>query len=122
MSISVDIEKRMGAFTLAVSFTAENCVHGLLGASGCGKSLTLRCIAGVERPDRGHIEADGQVLFDSARRINLPPQRRNVGLLFQNYALFPNMTLEQNLLAALRGKPRAEARRAAWEAPEDKRR
>ena len=113
MSLSVDIEKRLGDFTLRVAFEAEDCVHGLLGASGCGKSLTLRCIAGILRPDRGRIAVDGRVLFDSVKRIDLPPQKRRVGLLFQNYALFPNMTLEQNLLAALRGKPRAEARRAA---------
>ena len=113
MSISVDIEKRLGEFSLKVSFEAENCVHGLLGASGCGKSLTLRCIAGVVRPDRGQIAVDGRVLFDSGAGIDLPPQKRNVGLLFQNYALFPNMTLEQNLTAALRGRSRAEARSAA---------
>ena len=115
MSIAVDIEKRLGDFTLRVAFTAENCVHGLLGASGCGKSLTLRCISGVLRPDRGRIAVDGRALFDSETRIDLPPQKRNTGLLFQNYALFPNMTLEQNLLAAVREKKRAEARTAAGE-------
>ena len=103
MSVSVDIEKDLGDFSLRVSFAAENCVHGLLGASGCDKSLTLRCIAGVVRPDRGRIAVDGRVLFDSGAGTDLPPQQRNVGLLFQNYALFPNMTLEQNRLAALRG-------------------
>ncbi len=109
MSVLVDIEKRLGSFRLRVSFEAENCVHGLLGASGCGKSMTLRCIAGVVKPDRGHIEVDGRVLFDSEQKIDLPPQARRVGLLFQNYALFPNMTLEGNLRAALPGKSRAEA-------------
>ena len=109
MSLIVDIEKRLGDFTLRVDFRAEDCVHGLLGASGCGKSMTLRCIAGVVRPDKGHIEADGRVLFDSGKRIDLQPQARRVGLLFQNYALFPNMTLEGNLRAALHGTPRAEA-------------
>ena len=113
MSLSVDIEKRLGDFTLRVAFEAENCVHGLLGASGCGKSLTLRCIAGILRPDRGRIAVDGRVLFDSVKRIDLPPQKRKVGLLFQSCALFPNMTLEQNLIAALHGKPRPVARRAA---------
>ncbi len=108
MSVSVDVEKRLGSFTLRVNFEAGSCVHGLLGASGCGKSMTLRCIAGVVKPDRGHIEVDGRVLFDSEKRIDLPPQQRRVGLLFQNYALFPNMTLEGNLRAALRGKSRDE--------------
>ena len=110
MSIRVDIEKRLGDFSLRVAFEVGNGVHGLLGASGCGKSLTLRCIAGVLRPDRGRITVDGRTLFDSDARIDLPPQRRGVGLLFQNYALFPNMTLEQNLTAALRGAGRTENR------------
>ncbi len=109
MSVRVDIEKDLGGFRLRVAFEAENCVHGLLGASGCGKSLTLRCVAGVVKPDRGHIEVDGRVLFDSEKKIDLPPQARKVGLLFQNYALFPNMTLEGNLRAALPGRSRAEA-------------
>ena len=115
MSLTIDIEKRLGDFRLRVDFSAEAGVHGLLGASGCGKSMTLRCVAGVLRPDRGHIEADGRVLFDSARGVDLPPRARRVGYLFQNYALFPNMTVEQNLLAALHGAPRPEAKRAAEE-------
>ena len=101
MSLEVAIKKQLGCFTLNVSFSAGNEVLALLGSSGCGKSMTLRCIAGVERPDEGRIVADGRVLFDSARRINLPPQQRRVGLLFQNYALFPNMTVEQNIAAGL---------------------
>ena len=68
MSLVVDIEKRLGAFTLRAQFTAEDGVLGLLGASGCGKSMTLKCIAGVERPDSGHIELDGVTLYDSACR------------------------------------------------------
>lgn len=110
MSITVEIEKDLGSFRLQTAFQADNCVHGLLGASGCGKSMTLRCIAGVVRPDRGHIEVDGRVLFDSAAHIDLTPQQRRVGLLFQSYALFPNMTVEGNLLAALHGRDREEAR------------
>ncbi len=110
MPISVDIEKRLGDFQLRIRFDAPDAVHGLLGASGCGKSMTLRCIAGVETPDRGRIVLNDRVLFDSARGVNLSPQERRVGLLFQNYALFPNMTVEQNLLASLSGQNRAEAR------------
>lgn len=108
----MEIEKRLGGFHLNVAFQAETCVHGLLGASGCGKSMTLRCIAGIVTPDRGRIVVDGRVLFDSAAGINLPPQARRVGLLFQNYALFPNMTVEANLRTALRGRPRAAVRDA----------
>ncbi len=115
MSVKVDIEKRLGDFHLNIHFEAADLVHGLLGASGCGKSMTLRCIAGVVTPDRGHIEVNGRVLFDSEKRINLTPQQRKVGLLFQNYALFPNMTVEGNLLAALRGQERETAKKKVSE-------
>ena len=101
MSLSVDIRKQLGAFRLDVSFTVTDGVTCLLGASGCGKSMTLKCIAGIEKPDEGHIELDGRVLFDSACGVNLPPQNRRVGYLFQNYALFPNMTVRQNILCGL---------------------
>ena len=101
MSLHVDIRKRLGSFTLDVKFSAENGITSLLGASGCGKSMTLKCIAGIEKPDEGRIELDGTVLFDSAQKINLPPQKRRVGYLFQNYALFPNMTVRQNILCGL---------------------
>ena len=101
MSLTVDIEKRLGDFHLQACFECADGITGLLGPSGCGKSMTLKCIAGIERPDRGRIELDGQVLFDSDRRINLKPQARRVGYLFQNYALFPNMTVRQNLLCGL---------------------
>ena len=101
MSLLVDIYKELGNFTLDVQFEAENGITCLLGASGCGKSYTLKCIAGIEKPDRGHIELDGIVFFDSEMGISLPPQKREVGYLFQNYALFPNMTVRQNILCGL---------------------
>jgi molybdate transport system ATP-binding protein len=107
--LSVDIQKKLGAFKLNVSFNTEEGVTGILGASGCGKSMTLRCIAGIDKPDQGRIVLDDVVLFDSARGINLPPQKRKVGYLFQNYALFPNMTTEKNILCGLyHEKDRAE--------------
>ena len=112
MSLQVDIRKRLGSFTLDLAFTAENGVTSLLGASGCGKSMTLKCIAGIEKPDEGRIVLDGRVLFDAEAGINLPPQKRRVGYLFQNYALFPNMTVAQNILCGLnREKDRAEKQR-----------
>ena len=107
MALSVDIEKTLGDFHLRVKFEAENRVLALLGASGCGKSMTLKCIAGIERPDRGVITLDGTTLFDSGRSVNLPPQRRRVGYLFQQYALFPNMTVEQNIAVGVRDRRRA---------------
>ena len=110
MSLHVDIRKALGGFTLDLRFTAENGITSLLGASGCGKSMTLKCIAGIEKPDEGRIELDGRVLFDPEKRINLPPQKRRVGYLFQNYALFPNMTVRQNILCGLNREKDREAR------------
>ena len=104
MALSVDIRKKMGDFQLEVRFEAENECLALLGASGCGKSVTLRCIAGILTPDEGKIVLDGVTLFDSAAHIDLPPQKRQVGYLFQQYALFPNMTVRQNIAAAVRDK------------------
>ncbi|MBR4098361.1 MAG: ATP-binding cassette domain-containing protein [Clostridium sp.] len=101
MSLSVTIQKTLGAFQLQVQFSTGDGPLALLGASGCGKSLTLRCIAGILTPDEGKIVLDGTVLFDSAAKINLPPQHRQVGYLFQQYALFPTMTVEQNIAAAI---------------------
>ena len=102
MSLIVDIKKNFGSFKLESKFEAQNGVTCLLGPSGCGKSVTLKCIAGIEKPDEGYIELDGIVLFDSERGINLPPQKRRVGYLFQSYALFPNMTVRQNILCGMR--------------------
>lgn len=105
MSIFVDIEKSLGSFQLKVQFEAGNETLALLGASGSGKSMTLKCIAGMEKPDRGRIVVDDVVLFDSERHINLPPQQRRTGLMFQNYALFPNMTVLQNIRAGANREP-----------------
>ena len=109
MALSVDIEKQLGDFTLSVRFEAENECLALLGASGCGKSVTLRCIAGILTPDKGKIVLDGVTLFDSTAQIDLPPQKRQVGYLFQQYALFPNMMVRQNIAAAVRDKQRRKA-------------
>ena len=110
MALSVNIQKRLGGFHLEVQFETEEGVLALLGASGCGKSVTLRCIAGIMTPDEGRIELDGVTLFDSAARINLPPQRRRTGYLFQQYALFPNMTVRQNIAAVIQNRACRHAR------------
>ena len=110
MSIFVDIEKKLGSFFLKVKLEAQDETLALLGASGCGKSMTLKCIAGVETPDAGRILVDGVTLFDSEKRINLSPQERHVGLLFQNYALFPNMTVLQNIRAGAKRERNKEKR------------
>ena len=112
MSLSVHIYKELDDFTLNVQFDTEREFMALLGASGCGKSMTLKCIAGLEEPDRGQIILNDRVLFDSDKRINKSPQIRRVGYLFQNYALFPNMTVRHNLYAAVQRLPQ-ERRKAA---------
>lgn len=104
MALQAKIKKKFSGFTLDVEFESKEGCMGILGASGCGKSMTLKCIAGIEKPDSGRIVLNGRVLFDSEKKINLPVQKRNVGYLFQNYALFPTMTVEQNLMVAMEGK------------------
>ena len=112
MSIYVDIEKKLGAFHLNIAFEAENETLAFLGASACGKSLTLKCIAGIEKPDKGKIVLDGITLFDSEKNINLSPQQRHVGMMFQNYALFPNMTVLQNICAGAKREKNRNKRQA----------
>lgn len=109
MAIEVRIHREFDDFKLDVQFQSESRRIGILGASGCGKSLTLKSIAGIERPETGKIESAGKVFFDSAKKIWMPSQERNVGYLFQNYALFPTMTVEKNIGIALRcGKKEKE--------------
>ena len=97
--LTVDIKKKLDNFILDVQFETDREILALLGASGCGKSMTLKCIAGIEKPDEGRIVLNDRVLFDSDKGINLSPQKRRVGYLFQQYALFPNMTVEKNIAA-----------------------
>lgn len=102
MSLKVDIKKKVGNFLLEAAFEIDKGTLAILGASGSGKSMTLKCIAGIETPDTGKIILDNQILFDSEKKINVSPQERKIGYLFQNYALFPNMTVEENIGVALR--------------------
>lgn len=97
MSLYVDIEKDLGSFKLKVKFEQKKGILGLLGQSGCGKSMTLKCIAGIIKPDSGKIILNDEVFFDSENKINLQPQKRNIGFLFQNYALFPHMSVKENI-------------------------
>lgn len=108
MSLEARIRKRLGPFLLDVDFAGGSGL-AILGASGCGKSMTLKCIAGVETPDSGRIVVNGRTLFDSEAGINLPPQERRVGYLFQNYALFPRMTVGQNVRVGMRAPRRDRA-------------
>lgn len=115
MSLEVAIEKDVPDFRLAVEFTADGAPLGLLGPSGSGKTMALRAIAGLETPDRGRIVLQGRVLFDSERRINVPARERRIGLLFQSYALFPHLTVSENIAFGLRRLPDAERQRRVAE-------
>ena len=109
IELLVDLQKQLSDLELAISFTTDQTPLGLLGASGSGKSTIVRCIAGLETPDRGKIILNGRVLYDSEKGINLPPRDRACGLLFQNYALFPHLTVTENIAFALpKGKPYRE--------------
>jgi molybdate transport system ATP-binding protein len=98
-------------FSLNVELQAAAGVTVLFGASGSGKTLTLDCIAGFVRPDSGRILLDDEILFDAAAKVSLRPQNRNCGYVFQNYALFPHMTLRENLAFAAERRPRLERHR-----------
>ncbi|MDR2842942.1 MAG: ATP-binding cassette domain-containing protein [Spirochaetaceae bacterium] len=114
--------QKTGAFNLQLAFEHSEACLGILGASGCGKSMTLKCIAGIETPDSGHISLDGHVLFDSKAKINLRPQERKIAYLFQSYALFPKMTVYENITVALKkpslfpGKNKADEKTIAEKA------
>jgi molybdate transport system permease protein len=103
MKLIVDIQKQLPHYDLEVSFSVEGETLGLLGSSGSGKSMTLRCIAGIETPTQGTIVLNDRILYDSHKGINLPSRDRKVGFLFQHYALFPHLTVAQNVAYGLRG-------------------
>jgi molybdate transport system permease protein len=101
MALEVQIERKLPEFTLDVSFTAGNAPLSVLGPSGAGKTMLLRCIAGLERGSRGRIALDGRVLLDTERRVQVPARDRRVGMLFQHYALFPHRTVGENIAFGL---------------------
>ena len=102
--LKVDIQKKLKEFDLVVDFELEKKHLGILGPSGCGKSMTLKSIAGIVDPDNGVVSlntGEETIYFDSNKKINIKKKKRNVGYLFQNYALFPNMTVEENIACGL---------------------
>jgi molybdate transport system ATP-binding protein len=117
-SVDLTITKRLGAFVLDVAWTAGDGVAVLFGPSGSGKSLTLRCLAGLDRPDAGRMVVNGRVFFDSALGVDLPPHHRRIGYVFQGYALFPHLSVAQNIAFGLRDRPRVERQRRAQEVME----
>ncbi|MFZ7120807.1 MAG: sulfate/molybdate ABC transporter ATP-binding protein [Eubacteriaceae bacterium] len=108
MGLYVDIEKRLNNFSLKVKFHTETDMLGLLGASGSGKSMTLKCIAGLETPDKGRIIINNNILYDSKKNINIPIRKRKIGFLFQDYALFPHLTVRENIGFGIMGITRNE--------------
>ena len=100
--IDISAYKDWGSFTLDVKLHHRGGVLGILGASGCGKSKTLQCVVGIEKPDDGHISVGTRTLFDRKQGIDVPVAQRRVGYLFQHYALFPNMTVEENIRCGVR--------------------
>lgn len=99
--LELAVTRRLPGFTLSASFSNHGRTLGLLGASGSGKSMTLACVAGLDRPDAGRIVLNQRVLFDSKSGVNLPPAARRVGLVFQDYALFPHLTVRENIAFGL---------------------
>ncbi len=106
--IDVDIERRLGALHLDVKFAAEAPIVGLFGRSGAGKSTVINAIAGIVKPSRGCIRINDVFLFDAARGIDLPPEQRRVGYVFQDALLFPHLDVEANLLYGQRRRATAE--------------
>jgi len=104
MELYINVKKRLQNFHLDVCFNTSHNVSGIMGKSGSGKSLTLRLIAGIDTPDWGQIVINNKIFFDADKKINIPANKRNIGYLFQNYALFPNMTVEENISFALKSK------------------
>ena len=95
--IEINIQKTWGIFHLDMHVKSNSKRIGILGASGCGKSMTLKCIAGIETPDQGQIVLEERILYDNTQKINIKPQKRKIGYLFQNYALFPTMSVRKIL-------------------------
>lgn len=103
MGLSINVHKKMDGFSLDAEWVIGNELAVLFGYSGAGKSLTLQAIAGLVDPDRGHIYLDDSVCFDSSRKINVSPRERSVGYVFQDLALFPHMTVKENILYGAKG-------------------
>ena len=106
--LEVKIKKTLPGFNLQVSFTMDREILSIVGPSGSGKSLTLQCISGLMNPDEGYISVNGRALFDSQKKLNLPPQKRKIGYVFQNYALFPHLTVFDNVAFGITHRGRQE--------------
>jgi molybdate transport system ATP-binding protein len=108
--LEVKFKRKLSGFNLDVAFSVNQEILAILGPSGSGKTMTLQCIAGLIRPDEGYVKLNNKVLFDSGCGTCLPTQMRKVGLVFQNYALFPHMTVDQNIGYGIRDLPVKEVK------------
>ena len=104
MALSVELHKKFKGFQMDVAFEHDGGSLGILGGSGMGKSMTLKMIAGLVKPDSGKVIVDGRIVYDSAAKIDMPARERHIGYLFQQYALFPTMTVKDNILCGYRGE------------------
>lgn len=115
MGLEVRLKKKVNGFTLDVEWNMDNDLTVIFGYSGAGKSMTLQIIAGLMKPDDGIVVSDGRFFFDSSSNINIPPQERSIGYVFQDLALFPHMTVAQNIQYGGNGLPKNEKNRLAAE-------
>lgn len=113
--VSVKLIKKVQGFTLDVDWEIGNELAVLFGYSGAGKSMTLQMIAGLAIPDEGRIDVGGRALFDSSDRTNVPPRKRSIGYVFQDLALFPHMTVRENILYGAKGLDKKESEDALRE-------
>ena len=102
MALSVELHKKFKEFQMDVAFEHDGGSLGILGGSGMGKSMTLKMIAGLVKPDSGKVIVDGRTVYDSAAKIDMPARERHIGYLFQQYALFPTMTVAENIGIAMK--------------------
>ena len=99
--LELNVKKKLNNFTLEINCSLDSNRIGILGGSGAGKSIILKMIAGIEKPDSGYIKLDGKLLFDSQKKIDIKPQDRHIGYCFQNYALFPHLSVYENIIIGL---------------------
>lgn len=107
--LELNIKKKLNNFTLDIECKLNSNRIGILGGSGAGKSMILKMLAGIEKPDKGYIKLDDRLLFDSEKKTDIKPKDRNIGYCFQNYALFPNLTVYENIVIGLSKSERADA-------------